>query len=34
VAWIYLGWLITLPVTGVMSGCLMGLIINAPRWEG
>ncbi|OAA63157.1 Phosphate transporter [Cordyceps fumosorosea ARSEF 2679] len=32
VGWIYMGWLITVPVTGLMSGCLMGLILNAPRW--
>lgn len=32
VAWIYMGWVITLPVTGVISGCLMGLILNAPNW--
>ncbi|KAK0649657.1 phosphate transporter [Cercophora newfieldiana] len=32
VAWIYMGWFITLPVTGIISGCLMGIIINAPRW--
>ena len=32
VAWIYMGWFITLPVTGIFSGCLMGIIINAPRW--
>ncbi|KAL2138195.1 hypothetical protein VTI28DRAFT_7293 [Corynascus sepedonium] len=32
VLWIYLGWFITLPVTGIISGCLMGIIINAPRW--
>ncbi|KAA8576835.1 hypothetical protein MFRU_014g00780 [Monilinia fructicola] len=32
VAWIYMGWFITLPVTGILSGCLMGLILNAPRW--
>ncbi|KAK4120597.1 phosphate-repressible phosphate permease [Parathielavia appendiculata] len=32
VIWIYLGWIITLPVTGIISGCLMGIIINAPRW--
>ena len=32
VAWIYFGWLITLPVTGLISGCLMGIIINAPQW--
>lgn len=33
VAWIYLGWLITVPVTGLLSGCLMGLLLNAPSWS-
>jgi phosphate/sulfate permease len=32
VAWIYLGWIVTLPLTGIVSGCLMGIIINAPRF--
>ncbi|KAL4782599.1 phosphate transporter [Aspergillus varians] len=32
VAWIYMGWMITLPVTGIISGCLVGIIVNAPRW--
>ncbi|KAF1986501.1 putative phosphate-repressible Na+/phosphate cotransporter Pho89 [Aulographum hederae CBS 113979] len=32
VAWIYAGWIITLPVAGIISGCLVGIIINAPRW--
>lgn len=32
IAWIYMGWFITLPVTGIISGCLMGIILNAPRW--
>ncbi|KIX09906.1 uncharacterized protein Z518_00987 [Rhinocladiella mackenziei CBS 650.93] len=32
VAWIYFGWFITVPVTGLIAGCLMGLILNAPRW--
>lgn len=32
VLWIYGGWIITLPVTGIISGCLMGIIINAPQW--
>ena len=32
VLWIYGGWIITLPVTGIISGCLMGIIINAPSW--
>ncbi|KAF1937581.1 phosphate-repressible phosphate permease-like protein [Clathrospora elynae] len=34
VAWIYMGWIITLPCAGIMSGCLMGIILNAPRWGG
>lgn len=33
VAWIYMGWIITVPVTGLLSGSLMALILNAPRWE-
>ncbi|KAL2758871.1 hypothetical protein ACRALDRAFT_1061983 [Sodiomyces alcalophilus JCM 7366] len=32
VAWIYAGWIFTLPIAGTMSGCLTGIIINAPRW--
>ncbi|KAL4805408.1 phosphate transporter [Aspergillus unguis] len=32
VIWIYMGWIITLPVAGIISGCLTGIIINAPRW--
>ncbi|KAF2177500.1 phosphate transporter [Zopfia rhizophila CBS 207.26] len=32
VAWIYMGWIITLPCAGILSGCLMGIILNAPRW--
>lgn len=32
VGWIYCGWFITLPLTGIISGGLMGIIINAPRW--
>ncbi|KAK5657543.1 hypothetical protein OQA88_3116 [Cercophora sp. LCS_1] len=32
VAWIYCGWIVTVPCAGIISGCLMGLIINAPRW--
>ncbi|KAL4806073.1 phosphate transporter [Aspergillus unguis] len=33
VAWIYFGWIITVPVTALVSGLLMGLILNAPRWS-
>ncbi|KAE8405023.1 phosphate transporter [Aspergillus pseudonomiae] len=32
VAWIYMGWIITLPCAAIISGCLVGIIVNAPRW--
>ncbi|KAL3480948.1 phosphate transporter [Aspergillus californicus] len=32
VCWIYMGWIITLPVTGILAGCITGIIVNAPRW--
>ncbi|ORY19143.1 phosphate transporter [Clohesyomyces aquaticus] len=32
VAWIYFGWIITLPVAGLISGCLMGIVLNAPHF--
>lgn len=32
VGWIYLGWIITVPVTALMSGCLMGAMLWAPSW--
>ncbi|KXJ96305.1 phosphate-repressible phosphate permease [Microdochium bolleyi] len=32
IAWIYMGWFLTLPIAGMISGCLMGIIMNAPRW--
>jgi sodium-dependent phosphate transporter len=34
VAWCYAGWILTLPIAGIIAGCLMGVIINAPRWSG
>ncbi|KAI5781482.1 phosphate transporter [Geopyxis carbonaria] len=34
VGWCYAGWVLTLPIAGIISGCLMGIIINAPRWSG
>lgn len=34
VGWCYGGWIFTLPIAGIISGCLMGIIINAPRWSG
>ncbi|KAK5201459.1 Na+/Pi symporter [Cryomyces antarcticus] len=32
VAWIYAGWIVTLPCTGIIAGVLMGIVINAPQW--
>ncbi|GAA5848074.1 hypothetical protein JCM5353_004839 [Sporobolomyces roseus] len=34
VAWIVTGWIITVPVVGTLAGCLLGLILNAPRFPG
>lgn len=31
VIWCYLGWLITLPVAGLISGIIAGIVLNAPR---
>lgn len=31
VTWCYLGWFITLPVAGIISGVITGIILNAPR---
>lgn len=33
IIWIYMGWFIPLPVAATVSGGLMAIIINAPRWE-
>lgn len=32
VLWIYFGWIITVPVTALTSGCLMAFILYAPNW--
>ncbi|KAI9155453.1 Phosphate-repressible phosphate permease pho-4 [Paramyrothecium foliicola] len=32
VAWIYLGWILTVPATALIAGCFMGLLLNAPNW--
>lgn len=32
VAWIYFGWFVTLPVTALISGCLLSIILNAPQF--
>lgn len=34
VAFSYLGWCLTLPMAGIISGIIMGVIINAPQWGG
>lgn len=31
VTWCYMGWIFTLPIAGLISGILTGIIINAPR---
>ncbi|GAA6007815.1 hypothetical protein JCM11491_003974 [Sporobolomyces phaffii] len=31
IGWIVLGWVITVPVVGTLAGCLLAIIINAPR---
>lgn len=30
--WVILGWILTVPIAGTLSGCLLGLFLNAPRW--
>ena len=32
-AWIFFGWILTVPVCATLSGCLMAFIINAPQWK-
>lgn len=32
IAWCYLGWLITLPLTCLISAILMSIIVNAPHF--
>lgn len=29
---IWAGWIMTVPIAGVLSGCLTGFILNAPSW--
>lgn len=31
-AWILLGWIITVPIVGTAAGCLMSIILYAPRF--
>ncbi|ODO08395.1 solute carrier family 20 (sodium-dependent phosphate transporter) [Cryptococcus wingfieldii CBS 7118] len=30
--WIFLGWVLTVPIAGTAAGCLCGIIMNAPRF--
>ena len=30
--WIVLGWILTVPIAAILGGCLMGIILNAPRF--
>ena len=32
IGWCYMGWLITLPVTAIVSCILLSIILNAPHW--
>lgn len=32
VGWIFLGWVLTIPIVGTLSGCLVGIILNAPHF--
>ncbi|KAG2004826.1 sodium:inorganic phosphate symporter [Coprinopsis cinerea AmutBmut pab1-1] len=32
IAWIYAGWILTVPIVATISACMMGIIINAPRF--
>lgn len=33
VGWIYFGWVLTVPITATISGCLMAFLLYAPNWE-
>ncbi|EPQ30129.1 uncharacterized protein PFL1_02246 [Pseudozyma flocculosa PF-1] len=30
--WIFFSWVLTLPIAGLISGCLFAIILNAPSW--
>jgi phosphate/sulfate permease len=34
VAWIYSGWLFSLPLAGIISYSLTGFVVSAPGWRG
>ncbi|GAQ09917.1 hypothetical protein ALT_7238 [Aspergillus lentulus] len=29
---IFLGWVLTLPCAGLISGIIMGMVLNVPQW--
>ncbi|KAJ2926674.1 hypothetical protein H1R20_g10430, partial [Candolleomyces eurysporus] len=31
IGWIFLGWVMTVPIAATFSGCLMGILLNAPH---
>lgn len=32
-AWIFFSWVLTLPIAALISGCLLGIVLNAPGWN-
>lgn len=34
VIWCYAGWILTLPIAGIIAGVLNGIILNAPHYGG
>lgn len=32
IGWIFMGWVMTVPIAATVSGCLMGIILNAPHF--
>ncbi|EAU83382.1 sodium:inorganic phosphate symporter [Coprinopsis cinerea okayama7 len=32
IGWIYVGWIATVPIVATLSGCLMGILLNAPHF--
>ncbi|TKY84546.1 hypothetical protein EX895_006448 [Sporisorium graminicola] len=31
--WIFFSWVLTLPIAGLISGCLLAIVLNAPGWN-
>ncbi|KAN0060777.1 Na+/Pi symporter [Thecaphora frezii] len=31
--WIFFSWILTLPIAGLISGCLFAIVLNAPSWN-